>query len=73
LTNSFHHQAIKDLAPDLIVNARTKDGMIEGVEGKGELFILGVQWHPELMFGKHPSMLKLFHAFVEAARREPTP
>jgi putative glutamine amidotransferase len=69
LTNSFHHQAIKDLAPGLVANAYAKDEIIEGVEGEGDLFILGVQWHPELMFNKHPKMLKLFHAFVEAARQ----
>lgn len=69
ITNSFHHQAIKDLAPGLIVNARTQDGLIEGIEGANDLFILGVQWHPELMIQKHSKMLKLFHAFVEAARK----
>lgn len=69
LTNSLHHQAIKDLAPGLIANAYTKDGLIEGVEGESDLFILGVQWHPELMCGKHPKMLKLFHALIEAARQ----
>lgn len=69
LTNSFHHQAIKDLAPYLIVNAQAKDGIIEGIEyAKEEHFILGVQWHPELMFEKYPIMLKLFQALVEAAK-----
>lgn len=68
LTNSFHHQAIKKLAPNLVVNAQTTDGIIEGIEGITDLFILGVQWHPELMVGKHPQMLNLFEAFVEAAQ-----
>jgi putative glutamine amidotransferase len=70
LTNSFHHQAIKNVAPHLLVNARAKDGMIEGIENANGRFILGVQWHPELMFAKHPHMLKLFHAFIEAARKK---
>lgn len=70
VTNSFHHQAIKDLAPNLTVNAYSIDGIIEGIEGKeDDHFILAVQWHPELMINKHPTMLKLFHAFVEAAQR----
>lgn len=68
-TNSFHHQAIKDIASGLVVNAHAKDGVIEGIEGDGDLFILGVQWHPEHMIVKHPKMLKLFHAFVEAANK----
>lgn len=68
LTNSFHHQAIKQLAPLFLVNAETKDGMIEGIEGREDSFILGVQWHPEMMIESDPEMLKLFQAFVEAAR-----
>ena len=66
-TNTFHHQAIKKLASDLHINARARDGIIEGVEGKTDLFLLGVQWHPEMMVIKHSSMLKLFQAFVEAS------
>ncbi len=69
LTNSFHHQAIKDLAPDLVVNAQSSDGVIEGVESPGPDFILGVQWHPELMIEKHSNMLKIFQAFLEAAKK----
>jgi putative glutamine amidotransferase len=69
LANSFHHQAIKDLAPGLVANAYTKDGLIEGIEGKEDLFILAVQWHPELMLSKHPKMFKLFQAFIEVARQ----
>ena len=69
-TNTYHHQAIKNLAPGLIVNAKSQDGVIEGVEGSGDHFLLGVQWHPELMVDKHPNMLKLFHAFIDAASKE---
>jgi putative glutamine amidotransferase len=69
LTNSFHHQAIKSVAPNFIVNAQAKDGIIEGFEDVNGQFILGVQWHPELMLESHPIMLRLFHAFVAAARK----
>lgn len=69
-TNTYHHQAIKNLAPGLIVNAKSQDGVIEGIEGAEDHFVLGVQWHPELMVEKHPMMLKLFHAFIEAASKE---
>ena len=69
MANSFHHQAIKDLAPGLIACARAPDGLIEGVEGVEHPFILGVQWHPELMFEKEPKMLVLFKALVNAARK----
>jgi putative glutamine amidotransferase len=68
-TNSFHHQAVKEIAPDFIANAWSKDGVVEGMEMKGERFVLGVQWHPEGMFEKYPIMLKLFEAIVDAARK----
>lgn len=44
--NSYHHQAIKDLAPNFSVSAISSDGYIEGIE-KGNM--IGVQWHPEIM------------------------
>lgn len=67
LTNSYHHQAIKMLAPSFIVNARSKDGIIEGIEKTDRPFILAVQWHPELMYAHSEPMFKLFQAFVKAA------
>lgn len=67
-TNSFHHQAIKGLATGLVPNAYSSDGLIEGIEGKEESYLLGVQWHPEYMFSKDPKMLKLFQTFVDAAQ-----
>jgi putative glutamine amidotransferase len=46
--NSFHHQAVKKLAPGLKVTARATDGLIEAVEIPGTTrSIFGVQWHPE--------------------------
>lgn len=69
-TNSFHHQAVKDLAPGLRVNARARDGVVEGFEGADGPFVLGVQWHPEAMVEKHPHMLGIFRALVEACDQE---
>jgi putative glutamine amidotransferase len=45
--NSFHHQAIKKVAPGLRVTARAEDGLIEAVESETHDWIVGVQWHPE--------------------------
>lgn len=70
MTNSFHHQAIKLAAHGLSITARTKDGIIEAVEHDTAPFIVGVQWHPELMLDSHPNMLDLFTAFVKAASRK---
>jgi putative glutamine amidotransferase len=46
--NSVHHQAIKDLASGLVVEARCPDdGVIEAVRRPGASFVAAVQWHPE--------------------------
>ena len=60
--NSFHHQAIKALAPSLKVCARAADGVIEAVYDPSQKFVFGVQWHPERMAEGAP----IFHAFANA-------
>lgn len=58
--NSFHHQAVKKLAPGLRVSARATDGSIEAVECDS-LPIVGVQFHPELLAIKGDTLfLELF-------------
>lgn len=42
LGNSFHHQLIRKVAPDLIDVAHASDGVIEGLENK-DVNILAVQ------------------------------
>jgi putative glutamine amidotransferase len=69
-TNSFHHQAVKDLAPGFLVSARARDGVVEGIETLDDSFTLGVQWHPEGMVRKYPDMLRLFRELVEASIRK---
>lgn len=69
--NSYHHQALKTVAPEFIVTALTKDGVIEAVERRGKHFVLGVQWHPEVLAENIPSMLAIFEALVkEAGKRK---
>ena len=65
--NSIHHQAIKDLAPDLIDVAYAPDGIIEGVELPDRHFFMAVQWHPEDLTDDDERMRNLFKAFVDAA------
>jgi putative glutamine amidotransferase len=45
--NSVHHQAIKDLAPGFVVEARSPDGLVEAVRRPGDSYVAAVQWHPE--------------------------
>lgn len=63
--NSYHHQAIKQLAPSLQVSAKSTDGLIEAVEATdSNQRILGVQWHPELRFEFSKQEFELFDYFV---------
>lgn len=65
LTNSYHHQAVKDVAAGYDIVGTTADGVIEAIEKKGDRFVLGVQWHPEMT----PSCAinhKIFEAFIKA-------
>jgi len=66
VTNSFHHQAVKDLAPGLRRSALARDGVMEGLEAIDGSFVVGVQWHPEGMAERDPSMLRLFHGLARA-------
>ncbi|MBS1518925.1 MAG: gamma-glutamyl-gamma-aminobutyrate hydrolase family protein [Bacteroidetes bacterium] len=48
--NSSHHQAVDRLGEGLMINAKSNDGIIEGLEyadKKDKSFMLAVQWHPE--------------------------
>jgi putative glutamine amidotransferase len=67
--NSYHHQAIRDLADGLIVTGRSSDGVIEAVEASdlSQRWLLGVQWHAEAMRGAGPQQERLFEAHVAAA------
>lgn len=64
--NSFHHQALKDVAEGLVVTSRSPDGVVESVEFPGKRHYIGVQWHPEEMAAGREDMMRLFRTFVEA-------
>ena len=62
--NSAHHQAVKAVAPGIVINALAADGVIEGIEDPRRRFCIGVQWHPE--YDISPADAVLFKAFVGA-------
>ncbi|WEG12593.1 gamma-glutamyl-gamma-aminobutyrate hydrolase family protein [Pullulanibacillus sp. KACC 23026] len=70
--NSFHHQALKDIAPGFKVTAKAADGIVEAIEYVGDSYILGVQWHPEMMAATNSSMLTLFENLVAEAKKKKT-
>jgi len=64
--NSAHHQAVRTIGDNIVIDAVAPDGVIEGIELPGKRFCLGVQWHPE--FSIDPGDSKIFEAFIDAAR-----
>lgn len=69
--NSFHHQFVKDVAPELRVVAKSPDGVIEALEYKNnDYFCLSLQWHPEMLAARESeSMLKLFQRLIQEAKK----
>ena len=67
--NTSHHQALDQVAPDLVVTARSEDGIIEAVEHISARLFWGVQFHPERLVKVAPKFFRLFRAFVAASSR----
>lgn len=68
-TNTFHHQAVKEVAPSLKIVGSTSDGVVEAIEAEGQ-FIIGVQWHPEGMALRYPVFDNLFQALIAEAKEK---
>ena len=69
LVNSFHHLVVNKVAPGYIVSATSKDGLIEAIEKEGSEFVIGIQWHPEMMTRDYDNMKKIFMAIVKEASK----
>ena len=67
LTNSMHHQSVKDAGDQLIIEGITTDGIIEAVSMKGNEAVFGVQFHPEHLDGFSDHAARMFTYFVEKA------
>jgi len=71
---SWHHQAVRTLAPGLEAVANAPDGTIEAVELSAHPWLLAVQWHPELTAQRDPAQQRLFDALVAAvSEKHPSP
>jgi putative glutamine amidotransferase len=70
--NSIHHQAVKDVAPSLQVEAVSpSDGVVEALRLPTDRYVVGVQWHPEFMDNQNPDTMDtapLRQEFLAAAR-----
>jgi putative glutamine amidotransferase len=67
--NSHHHQAIETLGRELVASAWASDGIVEAVEDpRGDRFVVGVQWHPELGWERDSLSQGLFKRFITEAQ-----
>jgi putative glutamine amidotransferase len=57
---SAHFQGIDQPSGKLTVEAKSTDGIIEGIRPLGGERVLAVQWHPEWQLGENPDSVKLF-------------
>ena len=65
--NSLHHQAVKETGRNLVVSARDRDQIVQGIESTDGPLRLGVQWHPEYM-PQRADQRRLFGRFVEVCK-----
>lgn len=68
--NSFHHQLIKNVPDNFLITAQANDGVVEAIERKDYTFMLGIQWHPEMLHQSVSRMNRqIFSALINMASR----
>ena len=70
-TNTYHHQAIATVGAGLRAVGHAGDGVVEAVESESGPLVVGVQWHPEMMFERFAEHLAPFEVLVRAAAPQP--
>ena len=66
--NSYHHQGVQALSPELLPMAEAPDGLIEAVYAPNKKFLWAVQWHPEFSYLKDGNSRLIFKEFVRNCR-----
>lgn len=61
--NSYHHQAIKNIADNFNIVASAPDGIIEAIASNDNL-MQGIQWRPDLL-NNDPNQEKIFTTFFD--------
>ncbi len=65
--NALHHQSVDRVGAGLRIAGYDDADIVQALEGTADSFLLGVQWHPELLPFSRPQR-RLFSALVSAAR-----
>ena len=70
---SWHHQALRTVAPGLGVTATAADGTLEAVELPSHPWLVAVQWHPEAGAATDPVQQRLFDTLIQRAHNPHPP
>ena len=65
--NSYHHQAVREVAPVLKTMALSEDGLVEALYKPDNKFLWAVQWHPEFSYKTDEKSRMIFKKFVDAS------
>lgn len=66
--NSTHHQGVDRPGRGLCISGTSPDGVIEAIEMPRQRWVLGVEWHPELLAARQKPQAALFRHFVKACQ-----
>ncbi len=61
--NSFHNYHIS-ANENYRISAESEDGLIEGIELDGDVFNIGIQWHPEISYDFDDNSRKIIDYFI---------
>ena len=64
--NSYHHQAVRRLAPGLEAMACAPDGLTEAAYMPGKRFLWAVQWHPEFSYKTDEYSRRIFRVLIDS-------
>jgi len=66
--DSYHHQCVERLADGMVASAYAPEGFIEAFESSkdSDVFIMAVQWHPEVTIDDDVYSIRVFERFGKA-------
>lgn len=68
MVNSFHQYHVENNSNDLLINAISEDGFIEGVELPNKSFVMGLQWHPEISYDFDVNSRRIIDYFIKICK-----
>lgn len=70
MTNSYHHQVVKDVGKGLVAGAVAEDGVVEGLVHPDYPNLVAIQWHPETLSVKYEVGMTVFHWLIKQAQKK---